>query len=203
MTNLIDVWRETAPALDPVAVAWAVRAALRAEQAHRARQSIELVWTGPTPVAMPPRRTDQVLLEVIHGAQQTLRVVTFVAYRVPAIQEALVEAAKRQIAITIIVESAQVSEGKVAFDAITALGAAVAAQARVYIWPLEKRPRDAAGHHGSLHVKCAVADGTVLLVSSANLTEYALSLNMELGLLVRSGDLPARVTTHLDRLIEQ
>jgi phosphatidylserine/phosphatidylglycerophosphate/cardiolipin synthase-like enzyme len=75
--------------------------------------------------------------------------------------------------------------------------------AAVYIWPLKRRPVDAAGHHGSLHVKWAVADDAVLLVSSANLTAYAFTLNMELGLLVRGGAIPGRVSAHLDRLIDQ
>jgi cardiolipin synthase len=48
-----------------------------------------------------------------------------------------------------------------------------------------------------------VADEAALLVSSANLTEYALNLNMELGLLVRGGDLPALVVGHLRRLVEE
>ena len=47
-----------------------------------------------------------------------------------------------------------------------------------------------------------MADRRALLVSSANLTAYALTLNMELGLLVRGGDLPGRVAGHFDRLIE-
>ena len=47
-----------------------------------------------------------------------------------------------------------------------------------YRWPLERRPRDDEGRHGSLHAKCAVADRELLLISSANLTHYALSLNM-------------------------
>jgi len=41
--------------------------------------------------------------------------------------------------------------------------------------------------HGSLHVKCAVADASVALISSANLTDYTMSLNMELGVLVKGG----------------
>ena len=41
------------------------------------------------------------------------------------------------------------------------------------------------------------------LISSANLTEYALNLNMELGLLVRGGDLPGRVVGHLRRLMRE
>jgi phosphatidylserine/phosphatidylglycerophosphate/cardiolipin synthase-like enzyme len=71
----------------------------------------------------------------------------------------------------------------------------------VYVWPRDKRPTDAAGRYGSLHAKCTVADTDAILISSANLTAYALALNMELGLLVRGGDLPGRVVGHLRRLV--
>jgi cardiolipin synthase len=42
-----------------------------------------------------------------------------------------------------------------------------------------------------------------LLVSSANLTEFALNMNMELGLLVRGEDLPGRVVEHFNKLIRE
>ena len=48
-----------------------------------------------------------------------------------------------------------------------------------------------------------MADEATVLVSSANLTEYALNLNMELGLLIRGGDLPGRVVGHLRRLVRE
>jgi len=48
-----------------------------------------------------------------------------------------------------------------------------------------------------------LADGRILLVSSANLTGYAMTLNMEMGLLVRGGDAPQRVEKHLLCLVEQ
>jgi phosphatidylserine/phosphatidylglycerophosphate/cardiolipin synthase-like enzyme len=38
-------------------------------------------------------------------------------------------------------------------------------------------------------------------VSSANLTAFALELNMELGVLVRGGPAPRRVREHFDRMI--
>ena len=57
--------------------------------------------------------------------------------------------------------------------------------------------------HGSLHAKCAVADAATLLISSANLTAYALSLNMELGLLVRGGPQPQEVAAHFTGLIQR
>jgi len=39
------------------------------------------------------------------------------------------------------------------------------------------------------------------LISSANLTEYSMSLNMELGLLVKGGNLPRELASHLLSLI--
>ena len=57
------------------------------------------------------------------------------------------------------------------------------------------------GKLASLHAKCAVSDGQRLLVSSANLTEFALNFNMELGLLVAGGEAPRRVEKHFDALM--
>jgi phosphatidylserine/phosphatidylglycerophosphate/cardiolipin synthase-like enzyme len=77
----------------------------------------------------------------------------------------------------------------------------VAACSAVYYWPKEKRGQDEKGKVGILHVKCAVADGLRLFLSSANLTEYAFTINMELGVLVTGGKLPAQVQEHFERLI--
>jgi len=41
-----------------------------------------------------------------------------------------------------------------------------------------------------------------LLISSANLTEYALSLNMEAGVLITGGEAPGKAERHLKRLAE-
>jgi phosphatidylserine/phosphatidylglycerophosphate/cardiolipin synthase-like enzyme len=46
-----------------------------------------------------------------------------------------------------------------------------------------------------------VADGRHLFVSSANLTEYAFTVNMELGLLITGGAVPGQVESHFDKLI--
>ena len=167
----------------------------------RAERSTELVWTGPNPESLPLRRTDQALLEVIDAARTSLTIVTFAAYKVPAIADALVRAAQRGVRIRIIIESAHSSEGKIAYEAIDALGPTVARMSAVYVWPIDKRSVDNQGRHGSLHAKCAVADDAILFVSSANLTAYALTLNMELGLLIRGGPTPRAVADHFSRLI--
>lgn len=47
-----------------------------------------------------------------------------------------------------------------------------------------------------------MADGEWLFLSSANLTQQAFTINMELGMLVRGGTMPMRVEQQFDRLIQ-
>ena len=202
VSGLIEAWG-LAPDVSPASLAWALRAAYHADERRRREQAIELVWTGPSPEGTVLRRTDQVLLDLIRSARRTLHVVTFAAYKIPILNEAMLAAARRGVAVTLIFESPEASAGKIAFAGLDALGKEMRGLASVYVWPLERRPRDGAGRHGSLHAKCAVADGARLLVSSANLTEFALNMNMELGLLVSGVDLPDRVVGHLDQLIRE
>lgn len=103
--------------------------------------------------------------------------------------------------ITVIVETPDKLEGENEYNTLRALGDDVAACSTVYYWPKEQRRRDDNGKFGILHVKCAVADGRWLFLSSANLTEYAFTINMELGLLVTGGKLPGQVQEHFDRLV--
>jgi phosphatidylserine/phosphatidylglycerophosphate/cardiolipin synthase-like enzyme len=189
-SRLVTAWG-AAPHVSPASLAWGLRAASVVDDHHRREQSIELVWTGPALEGTLLRRTDQVLLDLIHTARRTLYVVTFAAYKIPVLNEAMLAAAQRGVEINLIFESQEV--GKTAFAAVKAIGEKLEVLSNIYTWPPDKRPKDAAGRHGSLHAKCAVSDATNLLISSANLTEYALNLNMELGILVRGGSLPGRV----------
>jgi phosphatidylserine/phosphatidylglycerophosphate/cardiolipin synthase-like enzyme len=186
----------------PGELAWALRAANSTDEFHRLNQSLEMVWSGPLPGTSIFRRTDQALLELIREAKTSIILVTFAAYKVPIISAALVKAAQRGVETILVLESVEESAGKVTANAIQGLGGDIANLAKVYVWPLEKRGVDAAGRHGSLHVKCAVADDHTALISSANLTEYAMNLNMELGLLVRGGDVPRALAQHLRSLIQ-
>ncbi len=198
----VAAWQAQAPTVPPAAVALALQAAATTLSRERRAQTIELVWTGPTS-SQPLRRTAQVLQSVIDEARRELLIVSFAVYDIPEIGAALLRAAQRGVVIRLVIESPQASAGKVAYDGLAAFGPQVAAHAEVYRWPLEQRPRDDEGRHGSLHAKCAVADRELLLISSANLTHYALSLNMELGLLVRGGPQPREVDRHFRALIDR
>jgi phosphatidylserine/phosphatidylglycerophosphate/cardiolipin synthase-like enzyme len=73
--------------------------------------------------------------------------------------------------------------------------------AAVFFWPKENRKAEGTRKLGVLHVKCVVGDGRWLFLSSANLTKYAFSLNMELGVLITGGHAPQSVERMFERLI--
>jgi phosphatidylserine/phosphatidylglycerophosphate/cardiolipin synthase-like enzyme len=203
-TGLFDAWHVAAPDLTPqaVAMALAVAAATATAKTRREAQTIELVWTGPHTKALPLRHTEQALLQVIDAALRRLTLVSYAVYKIPRICDALIRAADRGVSLGIILEAPDPHEGKHAYDALRALGKAVAQRSAVYLWPFEQRGKDTSGKAGVLHVKCAVADSHRLFLSSANLTEYAFTLNMELGVLISGGPLPGQVETHFDQLIQ-
>jgi phosphatidylserine/phosphatidylglycerophosphate/cardiolipin synthase-like enzyme len=201
--DFLEDWESHAPDVAAGSVSVGLLAACRAQEGQRSLQCLELVWTGPDSQVIPLRRTDQALLQLIDEARESLHIVSFAVYRMETIARALVRAAQRGVSIAIYLETPYASEGRIAFDTIGALGRDVVQHARIYVWPSDKRLRAADGRHGLLHAKVALADGHAMLVSSANLTEYAMTLNMEMGLLVHGGSLPTQAEAHLERLVEE
>ncbi|MGB6008123.1 phospholipase D-like domain-containing protein [Castellaniella sp.] len=53
-----------------------------------------------------------------------------------------------------------------------------------------------------VHAKVAVADSGVCLITSANLTGYAMEQNMEAGVLLTGGQVPKLLYEHLQVLVE-
>ena len=167
------------PSVDSQALALALRAARTANEAARAEAQIEVVWTGPEG-QVDVRLTYAVLVEIIHAAKRHLTLVSFAAYHVGEVVEALRKAAETGVEARLVLDS-----GTGADKAFETLGDRV----QLYTWPptlLHPQHPD----HASMHAKTAIADDQVALVTSANLTGYGLDRNMELGLLVRGGDVP-------------
>lgn len=173
---LLDAWQAACPPRSQQALAWALAAAAQGVAAERSEQSVSLVWTGPQVDGPALRRTDQALQEVIAAARQELLLVSFAIYMTVHIEQALVDAAMRGVRIRIALETP--AAGRIDYDTVRSLGASVSRSAELYTWPEDRRPRDAQGNLGALHAKCAVADRQLLFVSSANLTGYALTINM-------------------------
>jgi phosphatidylserine/phosphatidylglycerophosphate/cardiolipin synthase-like enzyme len=203
LQGLFRCLAEASLAVPPGAIAWALRGAAAQDANYRESGQIDLVWSGPGTLALTPRRSDQALIEVIDRSMQELFVTTFVAYRVPAVRASLQKAVQRRVCVRLILESNEARGGKIGFDPLDALSMADPGGMEVYLWPMDQRPADAAGHRGSLHMKCAVADESLVVISSANLTEHAFDLNMELGVIVRSRDLGSQLAAHFRELIQR
>lgn len=198
--SLLGAWVQSYADVTPANLAWALRAASAMDARHRSEQQFELVWTGPTAPGTSLRRSEQALLELIRQACSTLLLVTYVAYDVDAIVDALCSSTDRGVRVRLVVETPEASAGKLTLGATQALRRIVDAGAAVYHWPLAERPRDE-GQHGLLHAKCCVADSRQALISSANLTGHALNLNMELGVLATDQGFAGQVEQHFERLI--
>ena len=187
--------------IGPSLAAIALVTAAEAELVRDDSQSIELVWTGPSFGHRPYRRTEQAILQILDSAVHRITLVSYAVYKVPHVRDALVRAAQRGVNVNVILETPDRLEGGNEYSTVRAMGPAVAACTSLYYWPKEMRGCDQTGKTGILHVKCAVSDGSRLFLSSANLTEYAFTINMELGLLVTGGDLPRSIEEHFDRLV--
>ena len=202
--RLVEEWNRGFAAVPAAAVVAAIRAAGALARRHRAATSSELVWTGPAPAGSELRRIDQALLELVGGARRSILVVSFAVTYVPAIVLALEKAANRGVQLRMIFETEEHAGDRFDGNPMDNMPIGLRRAARTFVWPRERRERQLlpGGREavGVLHAKCALVDDEALLVSSANLTGFALTLNMELGVIVRGGELPKRVRRHFDGL---
>ncbi|WP_457593101.1 DISARM system phospholipase D-like protein DrmC [Hydrogenimonas sp.] len=168
-----------------------LRGAVEATRRNTNAERTTLVWTGPSTILVPTRRTEEVLLEVIEAAESRLFLVSYVAHRIDGVLEALERAMKKGVKVEVLMESTSEYGGRISMDSIELFRERLP-EAVVYWW---NEPG------ASVHAKCAVADGEVAFITSANLTEAAMRRNMELGVKVEGGDLPKRLHDHLDALV--
>jgi cardiolipin synthase len=183
------------------AIAIAIEVCASARSVWEVEHQIELLWSGPAPAnCVPARRIDQVLYDLISGAKRDILLVTFAAYRVKLLTEALVAAARREVFIRLVLEFEQASQNQLSMDALKAFPTNLIDRAEIYFWPLGMRACNEFGKPGKLHAKAAVVDQQALL-SSANLTDDAFNRNLELGALFYGGEIPERLRTHFEELI--
>lgn len=170
--------------------------------AKKAAPTTDLVWTGPTSAAVPGRRTEQVISQLIEDAGTSLTILSFGIYQIPRLVVSLEEALLRRVSIRIVLGDRESSSELTIERQKLQLGPAISMRAALLYWPPEKRPRDDNGRAGLMHAKAAIADSRVAFLSSANLTEAALERNIELGVLIRGGPLPHSIDRLVDGLVE-
>lgn len=195
--RLKKAWQNS-PSTRPGEVAAALRSAsVTSSLSHR---SAELVWTGPSTGLVPLRHTEQVLCEVIESAREQIFLVCFVAYEVASIIGALRNAVYRHVKINVLLEASTEHGGRVTVDSVKAMKEAVPS-ANIYGWSSDSQKSGFGKSSGSVHAKCAVADGKLAFITSANLSIAAMERNMEIGVLVKGGLLPEELHRHLDALV--
>jgi phosphatidylserine/phosphatidylglycerophosphate/cardiolipin synthase-like enzyme len=173
-----------------------------AHAAKRMEPTTEIVWTGPLTTVVPVRRTEQVLFNLIQCAERRLTVASFGVFQIPRLVDELELALARGVTLRIVLgERESASEHGIGRQRLQ-LGQIVSDRALILRWPTENRPRDEQGRAGLMHMKAAVADSHIAFLTSANLTEAALERNMELGVLIRGGNMPGAIDQLIESLIE-
>ena len=178
-------------------LATAIRSATATSCYSTKQGQIELLWTGPETSAVPLRYTEQALCELINSAQRKLFIVSFVAYKADAVIKALNSAILRNVEVSFLLERSKNSGGTVEIDSIQNLKSQLPG-AKFYIWDVTDKTSSA-----SVHAKCAIADDKIALITSANLTGKAMTENMELGVMLRKGNLPRQLHKHFESLIAE
>ena len=182
-------------------VAAAVRAAARTAQHVRGDQQVDLVWTGPTSEEFAARRTDVVLHQVIRAATHEIVLMSYASYDLPEVADTLIVQLERGITLRFLFETTEDSDGRFRTDGKDIFGhLADHGNVHFYRWPLDQRPTRGSAV-AAMHAKVALADDHTMLVTSANLTDNAMRLNMELGLHIRGGPLPVALNDHFHRLL--
>ncbi|MEU5402631.1 DISARM system phospholipase D-like protein DrmC [Streptomyces sp. NPDC005963] len=175
LVEVTRAWRADAPELTGAALELAV-AAVRAIPRP---SPVQPVISGPIGPATQARLTGGVVLEVIRSARSSLLIATFAAHGVVDGVEEVRKAVGRGVTVDLLLE-----ESTGASAAFTRL------PDEVRVWH-----RHSAGT-GVLHAKLIAADRHTALLGSANLTDRALSDNIELGVVLRGTEAVGPLVDH-------
>jgi cardiolipin synthase A/B len=185
------------PKVSPGELSSMLRASSATAALAAGASSVELVWTGPATGMVPIRHTAQVLTGLIDEARERLFLVSFVAYHVGTVIDALHRAVERGVGVRVLLEQSKERGGSVTVDSVAMLRRNLP-RAQLYKWDNTKADLTP---NASVHAKCAVADGHIAFVTSANLSDAAMERNMELGVLLRGGQVPSILDRHLAALV--
>jgi phosphatidylserine/phosphatidylglycerophosphate/cardiolipin synthase-like enzyme len=190
--RLLDAWAEQ-PGPTGVTVGAAVAAAAHAHYDARRTSPLDIVASGPTSRVIHARRTEQVLLQLIEEAHHQILLITYALHMHDALRTALQGAIARGVAVTVLAEDPH-DDPNFSGSPGQALSGLAVTRLR---WPANQRPASGA----ALHAKAVVIDQRVALITSANITKRAAGDNLEIGVLIRGGDIPKRVADHIGQLL--
>lgn len=191
VTPLMDAWAAH-PDIHGGVLGAAIQAASTAHDDARRNPGIEIVMSGPSTHVLHPRHTEQALRQLISEASDELWLVTYNLTMYEGLHTALRQAANSGVRILIVAED-PLDNPAFKGDPAKALIGLPITRLR---WVANRR----ASHHTSLHAKIALVDRSVALITSANLSWTAANDNLEAGLILRGGAIPAQLADHLTRL---
>ena len=197
--TLID-WLGLNSAITPYEILIIIRT-VRLSKIEEKTSEMQLVWSGPLPEGIPIRDTEQVILDLIENATQSLFISSFAVYKAKKVLKKLSEAIERGIEVSILLETPESSHFKIKVDPLQILPKMILDHANILIWPFQKRIKNEKHEGGSLHAKFVIQDDFRLFISSANLTESAFERNIELGVLICDKAVIRKLKDHLKNLI--
>ena len=183
--------------LSPKEIASALVSAAVTAECFCAENTVDILWTGPTTTVVPVRRMEQSLCELIDSAQKRLLIVSFVAYKAEKVYAAIRAAIKRGVHVSFLTEASKEHGGSLDVDPSDLLKKKFP-EASFYRWD-----NPDLSHPAVVHAKCAIADESRALVTSANLTGAAMDNNMELGLMITSRRVSSRLAAHFAALVTE
>lgn len=205
LRSLQEVWARCVPELSARALALVLKVSVASvADFKRHVPATQVVWTGPNVEGSFLRSTREVVRQLLCRAQSELLVVGYwIAARdegegiIEEVISSLAEAVVRGVAVTVIVDERVRKDGR---DNRQILQTAWPDAVRLPVILTWRLPLD--DQHLKLHAKVLVADRCDALITSANLTSYALDRNMEMG--VRIVGHPAfDIARHFDLLASE
>ena len=179
-----------------------LRGAWHTWQTSYSDQQVHMLLTGPSTTRNTIRAIGVEILHVINTSRERLLLVTYASFPPQELLQALKSAEERGVNIELVFETPEDSDGQLSSTNISQF-VDVLGKVSVYHWPKNKRPATNTSYVPSLHAKFVLADDDQIVVSSANLTEFALDKNIELGVTISGGGQPGAVRRYYDGLIRE
>jgi len=202
LRSLQDAWSSAGPDLSGPALALVMRTSIAAVAAFRRQvPSTQVVWTGPKVEGSFLRATREVVRELLRGAQAELLVVGYwIAARddsegiIEEVIASLADAVTKGLTVSFVIDERIRSDGRDNRRVLLSVWPDGVALPKILTWRLP--PGD---EHLKLHAKLLVADRRDALVTSANLTSYAMERNIEMGVRI-VGQPAVDIARHFDLL---
>ncbi|MFC8760121.1 DISARM system phospholipase D-like protein DrmC [Streptomyces sp. NPDC057193] len=163
LTEMTRAWHREAPGITGPALALT----LATYRSLPLPPPPQVVVSGPMGPSLPVRLTSGVAVEVIRSANASLLIASFAAYGALAVVEEIGRAVVRGVQVDLLLEES--THAATAFAAL----------------PPEVRIWHRTAGTGVMHAKLLAADRHTAFLGSANLTDRAMSDNIELGVVLR------------------